>query len=484
MRCESRHYRLWPLLTGVSRLSMIIRIRGDYTPEVADALEILRKEMKNPNLKRNGNRPLRGGEASNDEIETAIIQTLAPLQSAVNFGEVISKTNDYKQTLAHFAVFFGYTNLLGRLVEWNIDLTIADVNGFTALHCAYKEGDRACVDLLLAKGASEIVLDALGRAPSHLMPEGFALLSDHGDDTASDDQPELEQKRDAPSLFRSTDASSSQSAPRSSPLPVAPAHTPLSPTSLTRCYTASAPPPNLRPPPSPPSFRPHASSVSPLQHGQEPPMTSVPGPPSMYIPPGAILVVPAHNPSALPLLMIPYNQQSHHSVYNHQSERTPMNRYASPSPQRVSSPPPRYRSSLSTLLSPHTPFAPSMPPTGHELMANLSAKSPSDYTATAVSSPDIEQPSVDCLEEDVKEGRETQQFFESFACDGLNGGTEEICVPETQHVGDAAGPQQLDVNTNHEPMNHDEAAAVPVQQAPLPLIAALVETNPDNGTTT
>jgi ankyrin repeat protein len=95
---------------------------------------------------------------------------------------------------------------LERLVGWNIDLTIADVNGFTALHCAYKKGDRACVDLLLEKGASETVLDALGRAPSHLMPEGFASLNDHDTDMTSDDQPKLEQKRDAPSLFQSTDS--------------------------------------------------------------------------------------------------------------------------------------------------------------------------------------------------------------------------------------------------------------------------------------
>lgn len=117
-------------------------------------------------------------------------------------------------------------------------------------------------------------------------------------------------------------------------------------------------------------------------------------------------------------------------------------------------------------------------------MANLSANSPSDYSATAVSSPDTQQPSVDRFEENVKEAQETQQYFESFACDGLNGGAEEICEPEAQHLEDAAAPQPLDVKTSHGPLNRDEAAAVPVQQAPLPLTAAVVETNPDNGITT
>jgi len=133
---------------------------------------------------------MREGEARDDEIETAIIQALAPLQDTLDFEELISKTNDHNQTLAHFAVLFGYIDLLKMLVGWNIDLTIADVNGLTALHCAYMKGDKACVELLLEKGVSETVLDALGRAPSHLMPEGFNSLNDHGTDIASGDQPD------------------------------------------------------------------------------------------------------------------------------------------------------------------------------------------------------------------------------------------------------------------------------------------------------
>ena len=183
-------------------MPIIIRIQKDCTPEVADALDNLHKEMKKQTLKR----PPRGGEARHDEVETTIIQALAPLQNTQNFGEVISKTNDYKQTLAHFAILFGYTNLLSQLVGWNIDLTIADVNGFTALHCAYKIGDRASVNLLLEKGASETVMDALGRAPSHLMPEGFASWGDHDTNMASDGQLEVERKCVQPSLSKSTDS--------------------------------------------------------------------------------------------------------------------------------------------------------------------------------------------------------------------------------------------------------------------------------------
>ena len=62
------------------------------------------------------------------------------------------------------------------------------------------------VDLLLENGASETVLDALGRAPPRLMPEGFASLNDDDTHTTSDDQPKLEQKRDVPLPFQSADS--------------------------------------------------------------------------------------------------------------------------------------------------------------------------------------------------------------------------------------------------------------------------------------
>ena len=308
----------------------MIRIQEDCTPEVAAALDVLHKEIKNRNLKRNGKQPLRGGDARHDEIEAAIIQALAPLQDTQDFGEVISKTNDYKQTLAHFAVHFGYTKLLRRLVGWNIDLTIADVNGLTALHCAYKKGDRVCVDLLLEKGASETVMDALGRAPSHLMPEGFASLSDYDSDTVSAGQLELWTQHDMSSLFQNTDswdgvsdsgdeksmdkavlgnlmhqsqysspASNSQITLRSPQLPVAPAHLPLSLISLARHNTITA---SLystiepdQPPSTPPSDplsspQPASTDTRPSQGGRSDGCLSNPSAPSQGMPtwPGVV----------------------------------------------------------------------------------------------------------------------------------------------------------------------------------------------------
>ena len=147
----------------LSRSSLVLRITEECTPEdVAKIHEVL----ENCNSKRGGKRPICEREVRDDEIEDAIIQALAPLQDNRDLEELISKTNDYNQTLAHLAVLSGYLNLLKLLVGWNIDLSIADVDGLTALHCAYKKGDGACVELLLEKGVSETVLDALGLAPS------------------------------------------------------------------------------------------------------------------------------------------------------------------------------------------------------------------------------------------------------------------------------------------------------------------------------
>ena len=372
-------------------------------------------------------------------------------------------------------------------------------------------------------------MDALGQAPSHLMPEGFAEMSDHDSDMVSDDQPRLEQKRDTPLLFQSTDsghgmldsgdeksinragladlmqqsqtsvaASNCQSAPRSSPLPVAPTHPPLSPTSLTgRFRTPCPPPPDLSPPPPPSSFRPHTDSVLSLQRSQKLPITSVARPTPMYIPPGAILAVPADNPSGPPIHVIPYNPQSSPFVHKHQNKGTAMKWYASPPPlpplphpplppafRRVLVPPRRCHSlPPGALLSPSTPLASPRPLKLPELTTKWSTIS-QRASSSADSSSGMQQPSVGYSEQGVINHLAVQQSSESFACGGLSGGAEEICVPETQNSEHAANPQQLDVKVKHEPINHGEAASVPVPQASLPPTAALVETHPDNGTTT
>ena len=145
--------------------------------------------------------------AQDKAIEIAIIEVLASLQNKLHFEKLISTTDDYNQTLAYFAVHLGYPNSLGRPMEWNIGPTIADVNGIAVLQCAYKKGDRACVELLLKNGAPKTVLDALGQAPSHLMPDTSDPSYDCNTDigAATVDQSRLEESLSGMSPSKSTD---------------------------------------------------------------------------------------------------------------------------------------------------------------------------------------------------------------------------------------------------------------------------------------
>jgi ankyrin repeat protein len=98
---------------------------------------------------------------------------------------MISTTNDCNQTLAHISIFCDYPTLLSRLVDWRINLAITDVNGLTALHCAYMKGDSESVRNLRRGGASETATDTPGRAPSGLQPEGSESDTDFDAEVAA-----------------------------------------------------------------------------------------------------------------------------------------------------------------------------------------------------------------------------------------------------------------------------------------------------------
>ena len=106
-------------------------------------------------------------------IETDLVEALRLLQVRPNFQGIVSTTSDWGQTLAHLSTLYDYPHLLGFLVDWGINLSIADANGLTALHYAYMKGDLDSVRILRRGGASETVMDKLGRTPLDLHPEGF-----------------------------------------------------------------------------------------------------------------------------------------------------------------------------------------------------------------------------------------------------------------------------------------------------------------------
>ena len=124
-----------------------------------------------------GNQILQGRsgvvQPEENPIETGLVHALSCIKARPNFREIVSTTNEYGQTLAHLAILYDYSSLLHHLVDWGIDLALSDINGLTALHCAYMKGDLHGVRILRRGGAPEATKDKLGRIPSDLQPEGF-----------------------------------------------------------------------------------------------------------------------------------------------------------------------------------------------------------------------------------------------------------------------------------------------------------------------
>jgi len=99
------------------------------------------------------------------ELEGWTLRFLDSLADKPSWGNTVSLVNAHHQTLAHLAVLFRYTTLLKKVTQWGIDVDVQDVNGFTALHCAYLCGDLDSVGILKGYGADEDIQDNLGRRP-------------------------------------------------------------------------------------------------------------------------------------------------------------------------------------------------------------------------------------------------------------------------------------------------------------------------------
>ena len=99
------------------------------------------------------------------ELERWILRFLASLADKPSWENTVSLVNEHNQTLAHLAVLSRYTTLLKKVAQWGIDVDVQDMNGFTALHCAYLCGDLDSVGILKGYGADEDIQDDLGRRP-------------------------------------------------------------------------------------------------------------------------------------------------------------------------------------------------------------------------------------------------------------------------------------------------------------------------------
>ena len=120
-------------------------------------------------------------------MENLAFRFLASLVGSPRWRGIISFVNDHHQTLAHMAVLFQYTALLEQLVEWGVDLDVQDLNGFTALHCAYLCNDWECVRILRCGGADQDLEDKLGRLPMDIYSprKGYTRASTPSNDGTS-----------------------------------------------------------------------------------------------------------------------------------------------------------------------------------------------------------------------------------------------------------------------------------------------------------
>jgi hypothetical protein len=142
------------------------RGRPEYTATVQAILRMLQKLDQSPEGTAN---------PQAEQMESFTLEALRSLREMPNFDDIVSTSNDSGQTLVHLSVVYGYISLLSQLVEWKIDLTVADISGLTALHCAYLKEDRESIRILLRGGAPYSIKDKLGRLPRDLVPAGSDL---------------------------------------------------------------------------------------------------------------------------------------------------------------------------------------------------------------------------------------------------------------------------------------------------------------------
>ncbi|KAF9894947.1 Ankyrin repeat domain-containing protein 44 [Aspergillus nanangensis] len=69
------------------------------------------------------------------------------------------------RTALHLATLHGHTELLERLLAYNINLSLADTQGQTALHIAAQQSSSTIVKALLKRSADQSIRDRQGRTP-------------------------------------------------------------------------------------------------------------------------------------------------------------------------------------------------------------------------------------------------------------------------------------------------------------------------------
>lgn len=99
------------------------------------------------------------------QFEEIAIQILSSYSTCYGWKNDVSCSNGYGQTLAHLAVTLGYIRLLARLITWEIDLSVRDTTGATALHFAHLYDHPKCISLLTRSGINQQIRGEFGQKP-------------------------------------------------------------------------------------------------------------------------------------------------------------------------------------------------------------------------------------------------------------------------------------------------------------------------------
>ena len=141
------------------------------------------------------------------DLEDVSIHFLSTYSTHPDWKQIVSTRNGFGQTLAHISIALGYFRLLQHLFGWQIDLTLVDDMGSTALHYAYLFKQEECANFLIHSGVDQFILDDLGRSPSDLDPSLEVRLrsimeNDSGSaDGASPNQYDTEMPDEARKLY-------------------------------------------------------------------------------------------------------------------------------------------------------------------------------------------------------------------------------------------------------------------------------------------
>ena len=205
------------MLTGPGSLLALLKAvsqLGDTTQQMGLAqLFTTVNTHSNPSL---NTRATHSDNQERDEIPTRLdevdlegvsIHFLSTYSTHPNWKQIVSACNGFGQTLAHISIALGYFRLLQHLFGWQIDLTLVDGMGSTALHYAYLFKQEECAKFLIHSGVDQFILDDLGRSPSDLDPSLEVRLHsimeiDNGSaDSASPNQYDTEMPDEARKLY-------------------------------------------------------------------------------------------------------------------------------------------------------------------------------------------------------------------------------------------------------------------------------------------